>query len=58
MTRGGPGHATLTTVFHIYQTGFNELKMGYASALAFVLFLIILTISLINIRINRENTMF
>lgn len=56
MTRGGPGHATLTTVFHIYQTGFSELKMGYASALAFVLFLIILTISLINIRINRENT--
>lgn len=54
MTQGGPGHATLTPVYNIYNTGFNRLQMGYASSQAFVLFLIILVVSLISTRINRE----
>jgi multiple sugar transport system permease protein len=57
MTGGGPGQATLTTVFYIYQVGFQQLRMGYASALAFVLFLIILAVSLVNMRVNRETTL-
>ena len=54
MTQGGPGQATLTSVYYIYQMGFQQLRMGYASAMAFVLFLIILVFSLINMRFNRE----
>lgn len=57
MTQGGPGNSTRTPVYLIYNNGFNELKMGYASTQAFILFLMILTVSLFNIRINRENVM-
>lgn len=57
MTQGGPGNATKTPVYLIYTSGFNELQMGYASTMAFTLFLIILTISLVNMKINGENSM-
>ncbi|MDI3310428.1 MAG: sugar ABC transporter permease [Thermoanaerobacterium sp.] len=58
MTQGGPGNTTLTLVYYIYNNGFGSLRMGYASALSFVLFLIILTVSLINMRFNSENVQF
>lgn len=57
MTGGGPGQATLTTVYYIYNMGFSQLKMGYASAMAFSLFLIILAVSLINLKLNPEQTL-
>jgi ABC-type Fe3+ transport system permease subunit len=38
MTRGGPGRATSTLVHYIYQNGFKFFYMGYASALAYLLF--------------------
>ena len=41
ITGGGPDNATLFYVLHIYRTGFTYLKMGQASALSWVLFLII-----------------
>ncbi|MGH2534726.1 MAG: carbohydrate ABC transporter permease [Thermomicrobiales bacterium] len=55
MTQGGPGYATTTPVYAIYQSGFNRLQMGYASAQAFVLFLVILAVTVINLRANREH---
>ncbi|MGI1690680.1 sugar ABC transporter permease [Thermoanaerobacter uzonensis] len=58
MTQGGPGNTTLTLVYYIYNNGFGSLKMGYASALSFVLFIIILTVSLINMKFNGENIQF
>lgn len=45
MTGGGPGRSTLTMVLNIYQNAFKQYKMGYASAISFVLFLLILIIS-------------
>jgi len=56
MTGGGPGNATRTPVYLIYSSGFNELQMGYASTMAFVLFLIILSISLLNMKVNRQDS--
>jgi len=53
MTKGGPENATLTPVYQIYQTGFNRLQMGYASAQAFSLFMVIVAVTLINLRANR-----
>lgn len=47
MTGGGPGTATITMVMSIYQAGFKQYKMGYASAMAFILFLIVIFISII-----------
>jgi multiple sugar transport system permease protein len=56
MTGGGPGNATRTPVYLIYSSGFNELQMGYASTMAFVLFLIILSISLLNMKVNKQDS--
>lgn len=58
MTQGGPGYATTTAVYQIYGNGFNQLKMGYASAQAFVLALAILILSIIQMRINRDQAVY
>jgi len=42
MTQGGPQNASLFYILYLYQRAFQELRMGYASALAWVLFLTIL----------------
>jgi multiple sugar transport system permease protein len=49
MTQGGPGTATFVYVYYIYQAAFQYLKMGYASALAWILFAIILTLTLLQL---------
>jgi multiple sugar transport system permease protein len=55
MTRGGPASATQVTVIYIYQHAFQYLNLGYASAMAFVLFVIILVVSLVQFRLFRAN---
>ncbi|CAG7647168.1 Lactose transport system permease protein LacF [Paenibacillus solanacearum] len=47
MTQGGPGTSTSVVTFYIYQTGFSFYKMGYASAMAWILTLIIFMITII-----------
>ncbi|MBV7335451.1 sugar ABC transporter permease [Chloroflexi bacterium TSY] len=47
MTRGGPARSTITTVYYIYENGFEWYKMGYASAVAWVLFALILIVTLV-----------
>lgn len=47
MTGGGPNNATRFYVLYIYQNAFELFRMGYASALAWVLFAVILTLTLI-----------
>jgi multiple sugar transport system permease protein len=47
MTRGGPNNATLTYVMLIYNKGFQQFHFGYAAALAWVLFIIILVFTLL-----------
>ncbi|ACT03645.1 carbohydrate ABC transporter permease [Paenibacillus sp. JDR-2] len=54
LTQGGPGNVTKTPVYLIYNQGFNQLKMGYASAQAFVLAVAILIFSFVNMRINKS----
>jgi len=41
ITNGGPQNATLAYVLYLYRTSFENLKMGYAAALAWVLFIVI-----------------
>ena len=45
MTAGGPDRATLFYMVWLYDQAFGQLKMGYASALAWLLFVIILAIT-------------
>ena len=47
MTAGGPNNATLFFLLYLYQNGFQYFRMGYASALAWILFLYILILTLI-----------
>lgn len=49
MTQGGPGTSTYVYVYMIYQNAFQYLKMGYASALAWILFIIILGLTLLQL---------
>jgi len=50
MTSGGPNNATLAYVMYLYQNGFQWFKMGYASALAWILFLILLICTVLLLR--------
>jgi multiple sugar transport system permease protein len=50
ITDGGPQNSTLFYVLYLYRTGFEYLKMGYAAALAWVLFFVIMLLTLIVFR--------
>jgi len=50
MTSGGPNNATLTMVLYLYRKAFEQLHFGYASAVAWVLFVIILGFTLLFFR--------
>lgn len=54
MTDGGPGRATNVLVLRIYQEGFVNMKMGYASAIAYTLFAIIMVITLIQFVLQKR----
>jgi len=53
MTQGGPANVTKTIVFHLYQKAFHVYRFGYASAMAFILFFIILVFIFIQFRTQR-----
>jgi multiple sugar transport system permease protein len=53
MTQGGPSESTLTYVFYLYNTGWVELSMGMASALGWILFIIILAITMLVMRSSQ-----
>jgi len=50
MTKGGPLFSTEVMVYYIYYEGFTLYKMGYASALAYVLFIVIFLFTLLQLR--------
>lgn len=50
MTQGGPRNASLFIYYYLFQNAFERFKMGYASAMAVVVFLIIMAITLLVIR--------
>lgn len=50
MTGGGPRYATLFYVLYLYDNAFRYFRMGYASALAWVLFMIILVLTILTFR--------
>jgi multiple sugar transport system permease protein len=53
MTRGGPLNATLFYALYLYLNAFNFLKMGYASALAWILFLLIIAVTIWQLSLAR-----
>lgn len=56
MTQGGPLNKTLSVSMYVYQQGFNFFHQGYASAIAYTLFVVIAAITLIQFRLLRSLT--
>jgi ABC-type sugar transport system permease subunit len=56
LTNGGPVNRTNTMVMYMYDTAFNFLRMGRATALAVVLFGIIFLITMIQLRLLRDDS--
>ncbi|OMF26477.1 hypothetical protein BK132_19335 [Paenibacillus sp. FSL H8-0259] len=54
LTSGGPNGATETAVYYIYKMAFQQMQMGYGTAAAFILFAIVLAISLVQMRLFRN----
>ncbi len=54
MTNGGPQNASMTTIVYVIEQGWGQLKVGYASAISVVFFIIVLVISLLQRRIIPE----
>jgi multiple sugar transport system permease protein len=54
MTQGGPINATRTLVYHIYEQGIQYDEMGYASAAAVILLMIVAVFTYIQMRVGKE----
>lgn len=58
LTQGGPGTSTLVLVYHIYNTAFVNGEYGYASAVAMILFLIVLGVTVVQFLWEKKHTDF
>jgi multiple sugar transport system permease protein len=54
MTGGGPSNSTLFYVLYLFNNAFSYFRMGYASAMAWVLFVIILVVTIVQFRLARR----
>lgn len=54
MTGGGPQYSTLFYVLYLFRQGFKLLRMGYAAAMAWILFIIIVVLTLIQLRLSTK----
>jgi multiple sugar transport system permease protein len=54
MTQGGPLNTTRTVVFHIYEEGIKAFRVGSASAAAWNLFLVIMAVTLVQLRMQKR----
>lgn len=54
ITKGGPANSTLFFVLYLYRHAFENFKMGYAAALGMILFLVIMTLTIISFRLSNR----
>lgn len=54
MTNGGPGRATNVLVIHTYNTAFRQFKFGYSSAIAMVLFALVMVITIVQFYMEKR----
>ena len=55
-TKGGPVDATRVILWYIYEYAFSRFKMGYATAISMIVFLILITITIIQMRVLRADS--
>jgi len=54
LTKGGPGGTTRVLIQYIYETGFRDHQLGYASAMAFILFVVMAIVSFFQFKLSKE----
>ena len=54
MTQGGPEQSTVTVLYFMYEEGFKWWNLGSGAAVAFILFLCILAVTLLQLRVARR----
>jgi multiple sugar transport system permease protein len=54
MTQGGPGQATVSVLYFMYEQGFKWWNLGTASAVAFLLFILVLAVTLVQLAVARR----
>jgi multiple sugar transport system permease protein len=54
-TKGGPLHATTVVVYYLYQQAFAYFHAGYAAAIACVLFVVIVLVTVVQMRLSRDS---
>lgn len=54
MTQGGPAESTVTLGYYIYMKGFEEYQLGYASAIAWIMFVLIFAMTLLNWKFGKS----
>ena len=57
-TQGGPLNATTVLVYYLYNQAFQQFNFGYASAIAYFLFLVIIVVTVIQFRVGRRLTYY
>lgn len=57
-TNGGPGEASLFYLLYLYRTGWEYLDMGYAAAMAWLLFVILLVITMLSLRLSQATVFY
>jgi multiple sugar transport system permease protein len=55
MTGGGPENGTLVLAFYIYEQGFKFFNVGYASALAMIMFIVVLALTIVQLWLRRSS---
>jgi multiple sugar transport system permease protein len=55
MTKGGPAYASSVLAHYLYITAFQRFQMGYAAALAIVIFLLVLVVTLLQLKVFRQS---
>ena len=54
MTAGGPANRTKVFVYYLWETAFNKMNLGYAAAMAWLLFIILVTLTLFQLKIQDK----
>lgn len=54
MTNGGPDYSTTVIVLYLYNNAFSYMNMGYASAMAWILFVVIMIMTVINFKVSSK----
>ena len=57
-TQGGPLNATTVLVYYVYTQAFQDFNFGYASAIAYLLFIVIVVVTAIQFRVSRRFTYY